>query len=207
MTRALFEMTVDECKRRAAAPRLNLLERAGGNGLPLEMHEIPGQEIAKRALEIAAIGDHRILLLCAGDEALALHAAFASIGGDPARGAVQRDLCGLPWPDPPDMVVECEPTPDCDYLLPHPCAPAGMIKTRVENRRLIINNIKPSTLDAGALELLVLATAKGWSAPLLGVSQSVAATIARLECSQHVRRAHLAEALGYVVPMLRGERP
>lgn len=146
--------------------------------------QIRGHETAKRALEIAAVGNHAIHLF--GRDSIGIRhlmAAFPSVGGDISTIV----------PDPrAELCIDLMPISDADLLLPPPAEKSPIIAARVSAARLVLGSVRGIEFNARQLsdqaaehDLDVAAAAR------------VARSIAALDGANTVKRIHFAEALSY----------
>jgi len=153
-----------------------------------DMTEVVGQETAKRALQIAAVGNHTVRLV--GDALAIRHlkSVYDTIGGD-IFSFVDRGA---------DIVVIVPPTAVTDLLFAPPTDPSATMRERVERGRKVrptlLNNSGGPALAANAEELLRLACERGMQREQ---AVKVGLSIAALEGRPYVERLHVAEALGY----------
>ena len=161
--------------------------------MKLEWESIPGNELAKRAIEVAAAGRHSIFLI-SHDKLLAEQLAdFARALGAVAEVISRRRRnihCDI-------MVPVVTPTPD-DLISAVRgklvCEPLEAVKKRIE-----------SVPEHGRLELsadacsLLKKSIRAWEMDSQAVfsAVSVARTIAALEKEEEVGPEHMAEALEY----------
>lgn len=157
----------------------------------LSIQDIPGCEPAKRAMEVAAIGDHRVAVV-GGTEVGAimsghLVAAFAQ-SGTPVKAVQPQDA--------PDITVVVH-VHDCDFALPPPAERTTAILDRITSVRaapwpdLAVDHAGKSLL-AEAKDRMSLSDAREDSVI------RVARTIAAMDRAPRVLRRHIAEALSYV---------
>lgn len=152
------------------------------------MEDVAAQETAKRALEIAAAGNHSIALI--GDEtAIAdLAAAYPSIGGDPATIRRDRDA---------DIVIKVEPTSAAEREFAENGETAEEILSRVEKGRKHLPSVgedpeqKATTLLDDAI--------RNYGFIDKNAVLRVAKTIAALDELDSMGRIHIAEALSYQI--------
>lgn len=173
---------------------------------------IVAQEVAKRALEIAAVANHPLQFVGQCDEIAALIAAGRKVGARQCFHACDAA------PTPLDLNVEVRPASDVDLRFPPPAESSAEIRSRVEAarprlarwpkprdddeatwsdglddpaRNLLENAIKALRLDDRAV-------ARVWL---------VARSIAALADAQGIGRIHIAEALSYARPITPPQAP
>jgi hypothetical protein len=151
-----------------------------------DMMDVAAQETAKRALEIAAVGEHPVAMF--GDGVTAqrqLREAFRTIGGNESRIG-----------DRGEISIEILPTPPYEIMLPPPGERSADIVERVYKARDRLADIKEVSGDATRL----LNEARNHNFVLddqVNDIIGVARTIAAMDGARQIGRIHLAEALSY----------
>lgn len=185
--------------------RLTVIEKAAPLP-PNDFGSIKGQEVAKRALEIALVGGHPILL--AGPtgcgKTLLVHAARS------IAAAENWDFGATEWTLPDDAApagdfalhVECSALSVADMTMPPPCESSAEVAQRVRAARAVIDAAGAGSwaLDAPARKLLEdpakvmrLSDQQQWTA--CDVAESIAALAGH---TGTIARIHIAEALSYI---------
>lgn len=163
-----------------------LAERAGKvkeESAALDLGKVPGQHAPKRALEVAAAGNHKVMMV--GDEAAIkeLAAAYPSVGGS---------LDTLTSGDA-DVAIEVLPITEADRRFAMPTEAAAVILKRVNAAR---QHKVGGGLTSQAEKLLADAKQQIPSLDLDAVRR-VAISIAALDGVDDVGRVHVAEAISY----------
>ena len=155
-----------------------------------DFKDIPGNEYAKRALEVAAAGKHTIALI--GEDASTLHALWEAA----PRGAwvfccgLNDDVQGV------DMYLLLERKRQGDY----PYGYKGEASVEVEKRIQAALHLGDITLSRDCVELLkAFKKAFNPNEKCEQVLIRVARTIANLDNKKRIGIAHLAEACQYVM--------
>lgn len=165
----------------------------------LSIQDIPGCETAKRAMEIAAIGNHTAALMGQTDtdrHLLGLLAIAFRQSGAPVTMVSPADA--------PEVAVYCA-IPDVDFMLPPPAERTATILARIAATKPRVTELQ---VDHPARQLLGEAKLRGviddaCEARVVRVSHTIAAT----EGARMTLRRHIAEALSYVYPHADGAPP
>lgn len=175
--------SVDEAK----AETLSRLACAAAGEFDIRL--APGAESAKRALEIAAAGGHRIAVLAADGQHRLIRDYLVAAFAAGAPGAVIVDD-----PGQAEMVIHVH-VEDIDIALPPPAESGASIAARVAGAT---SRTPPGRLDVAANALLDLAVERALlDATTRNIVEAVARSIAGLDGTPTVRRLHVAEALSY----------
>ncbi|MBZ9856761.1 hypothetical protein LB566_23495 [Mesorhizobium sp. CA13] len=151
-----------------------------------DMASIPGQESAKRALEMAAIGGHTVTLDGPKDLTDALTAAFRSAGGDPAT--IRPDG---------DIRIKLDGPEEAAKYGGGSREPSAAILKRVEQGRA---NAPAVTATEPAADALAKDALRYFDQGVIDRAKKIAGSIAASDGAKTIGRIHLAEALSYVAP-------
>lgn len=162
--------------------RAALAEAAYQGAHITDLADVRAQEAAKRALEVAVAGRHTITLTGrAPTDIRHLCSAFPSIGGDPAMIV-----------DHGDILVVVTPATLSDIVIAYPGDPTDVIRARIAHATAVIASI--TEYDCAATQLLKRAAELDLDVDRL---RRLCPTLAALDGSDHVKRLHVGEALGY----------
>jgi hypothetical protein len=195
--------------RLSSNQRLTLIDKAPLPA-PDDFARCHGNEIAKRALEIAAVGKHSIALVTANEDAREAAAALLKAAQPVGvfRGfSTERGEAA-------DLIVEVHEPRDCDRFEPHETS--AEIAARIEAARPRLarwpTDADEETLDAQLEEpahKLLEAAMEAMRLDDRAVARVylVARSIAALADVQRIGRIHIAEALAYARPIAPPEPP
>ena len=180
---------------------------------PIDLSDIKGQEMAKRALTVAIAGKHSILLLgspgCGKSMLRSVARQFGLLDTFEARS------CPCGYANDPRHECRCTATqiqrhlaklPDTDIRVEVPPVPArewqsGLRGTSSSDLKRYIAGIgplPPLVLDETGSSLLKTAASEyGLSAAVLDRTLQIAATIAALDHSAQIGVSHVCEAVNY----------
>lgn len=178
-----------------------------------DLKHFHGQETARRALEIAAVGRHSVLLEAPrGQGKSTLIRLFEEASGESAMQCnwietVNADAEGFKR-EAFSICVQMQPLTASDWVLPTPAEGSTEVKRRIERakERRLHPGVKTLPGDSQARELLADAFEKLALSPADALMvEAVATTIAAMDGSSkekwrtlsHYGRVHVAEALAY----------
>jgi hypothetical protein len=172
--------------------RLTIIDQAPAVDID-DFAAIVAQEIAKRALEIAAVGNHPLQFIGRCPEVNTLIAAGRKIGAAQCFHAFDGG-------SPLDISLEVTPASDADVRFPPPSECSAEVIARVERARPLAEQLHPLLMDGPCIRLLRDA-AKAMRLDDEGLRRviRVGCSIAALAgCEGRIGRIHIAEALAYV---------
>jgi len=165
----------------------------------LSIQDIPGCETAKRAMEIAAIGNHPAALMGETDtdrHLLGLLAIAFLQSGVPVTMVSPADE--------PEIAVY-RAIPDVDFMLPPPAERTASLIARIAATKprvaeLHVDHLARHLLDEGKLRGVI---GEAGQARVIRVAH----TIAAMDGARMTIRRHVAEALSYVYPFADSAPP